>query len=187
MFGYVPSDYLAPVSQTAVSPAPTQPNINIGSPVGRSAASVSGEPSFATSRFSSAASPARGFNTSIATLNAAALSSSALGGNANFGSATANAGLTGTNGPAAVASVEAEFAQLFASHEEWFRAASAKRADTYKSLLAESSDVLRSVQESLSRSNTALERIQGLERLIADEKGKWSKQALDISSSGVAY
>jgi hypothetical protein len=69
-----------------------------------------------------------------------------------------------------------EYAQLFAHHEDWFRAATAKRADAYRHLQGEAMDLLRSLAESESRSRGLLSRVTELEGLIADERTKWHGQ-----------
>lgn len=70
-----------------------------------------------------------------------------------------------------------EFGALFASHEEWFRAATKKRAEVYQSLHTETADLLRAVQEGENRSTAVMNRIAELDSLLAKEKASW--QALN--------
>jgi len=77
-------------------------------------------------------------------------------------------------------SVADEFSQLFSSHEEWFRAATAKRQDVYKQLMSEASDIARSLQESETRSTAVVSRINELDSLIADEKRRWTEKLSEV-------
>jgi hypothetical protein len=77
-------------------------------------------------------------------------------------------------------SVAEEFSQLFSSHEEWFRAATAKRQDVYKQLMSEASDIARSLQESEARSTAVVSRINELDSLIADEKRRWTEKLAEV-------
>jgi len=76
--------------------------------------------------------------------------------------------------------VAEEFSQLFSSHEEWFRAATAKRQDVYKQLVSEASDIARSLQESEARSAAVVSRMTELEALIQDEKRRWSEKLSEV-------
>jgi len=87
-------------------------------------------------------------------------------------SATSSA-LTALGGPNIPSAAE-EFGQLFASHEEWFRAASAKRHEVYRQLVGEASDIARALQESEARSAAVVGRLGELDQLLADEKARWA-------------
>jgi DNA-binding phage protein len=65
-----------------------------------------------------------------------------------------------------------EFSQLFASHEAWFKAATAKRQEVYASLRAEAADVLKALRESEAKSSAVLSRIHEIGNLVAQERGR---------------
>lgn len=65
-----------------------------------------------------------------------------------------------------------EFSQLFASHEAWFKAATAKRQEVYASLRAEAADVLKALRESEAKSAAVLSRIHEIGSLVAQERGR---------------
>jgi len=71
-------------------------------------------------------------------------------------------------------SLPPDYAQLFSSHEEWFRAATAKRQEAYRSLQGEAMDLLRALTESEARSLALVGRITELDRLVGEERAKWS-------------
>jgi hypothetical protein len=112
--------------------------------------------------------------------------SSAASGAAGFplgsggGSGTLSSSLGGgrESGGAALplSTLPPEYAQLVSHHEDWFRAATAKRADAYRHLQGEAMDLMRSLAESESRSRGLLSRVAELEGLIADERTKWHGQ-----------
>lgn len=112
---------------------------------------------------SSAASGAAGF--SLGSGGGSGALSSSLGG-----------GREGGGAALPLSTLPPEYAQLFAHHEDWFRAATAKRADAYRHLQGEAMDLLRSLAESESRSRGLLSRVTELEGLIADERTKWHGQ-----------
>lgn len=79
---------------------------------------------------------------------------------------------------AMAATLHPDYAHLFASHEEWFKAASAKRQEVYRGLQAEAMDLLRALAEAESRSSGLVARIGELDALISEERNKWAaKQA----------
>jgi hypothetical protein len=69
-----------------------------------------------------------------------------------------------------------EFAALFASHEGWFKAATAKRVEVYNSLQGEAADILRALQESEAKSAAVLARISEMDNLLAEEKARWAER-----------
>lgn len=100
-------------------------------------------------------------------------------------SASSSAGASGLQ--LQLASLPPEYAQLFANHEEWFRAATARRADAYRHLLGDSMDLVRALAESEARAKGLLGRVSELEGLIADERAKWgAAQAAAAPSSAAA-
>jgi hypothetical protein len=166
VYGYVPSGYVSTVTPT-VAATPTKSAWGSATTAARASTGVAAGSSMSASRFSSSVySPTKSVGANPFSLSVLAASSYV------------------PTGSAAGAAVEQEFAQLFASHEEWFRAASAKRGDTYRSLLAEAGDVLRAVQESEARSAAALERLSTLEKMVSDEKAKWSRA---VGEEGMSF
>lgn len=165
-FGYVPSDYISAVTQPATGSSASSaasPGV-VGEAAESSRYGGIADTSLAVSTYGGTSSPAR----------LSRFGGSTFGGSSVLGMSGVGAlGSVPGASSAVTASVEAEFAQLFASHEEWFRAASAKRAEAYKGLLAEASDVLRSVREAESKSTSALDRLHALEKLLGDEKARW--------------
>ena len=180
-FGFVPSDYLQPVAAQAASasaaatpapaPAAASPSaaaagsflqrLGGGSATAAAAASPSAAPPAAPASSSSSAAASfgglysGGFAASSSAASAASASALALGG---------------PNIPSAAE----EFGQLFASHEEWFRAATAKRHEVYRQLVGEAGDIARALQESEARSAAVVGRLGELDQLLADEKARWA-------------
>ena len=74
--------------------------------------------------------------------------------------------------PSALNAAE-EFAQLFSSHEAWFKSAAAKRQEVYAALKAEAADVLRALRESEAKSASVLARIAELDGLVAAERTRF--------------
>lgn len=89
-------------------------------------------------------------------------------------------------GAAAAGGLPAEYAQLFASQEEWFRAASAKRGDMYAHLQAEAFDLQRYLLEAESKASALVARTSELEALVRDERERWAAEtAAAAAASGV--
>jgi len=103
------------------------------------------------------------------------LSSTYNNNNNNFGSSTATFGNASTMTASSSAAAE-EFGQLFASHEEWFKAATNKRKEIYNQLLNEATDISRALQEAESKSLNVLNRVHELEKVIQDEKTRWQQK-----------
>ena len=74
--------------------------------------------------------------------------------------------------PSALNAAE-EFAQLFSSHEAWFKSAAAKRQEVYAALKAEAADVLRALRESEAKSASVLARIAELDGMVAAERTRF--------------
>lgn len=70
-----------------------------------------------------------------------------------------------------------DFAALFASHESWFKGATAKRAELYAALQGDAGDILRLLQESEARSAAVLSRIGELDAIVSEEKARWAERA----------
>lgn len=89
-------------------------------------------------------------------------------------------------GPAMLASANAgnhDYAQLFASHDEWFRAATTARVESYRSMQAEANDLLRGLAEAESRSTSLVARISELDNLIAEERARWNSKNVLASAA----
>ncbi len=71
-------------------------------------------------------------------------------------------------------SLHPEYAQLLASHEEWFRAASAKRQEVYRNLQGEAMDLLRALTEAENRSAILTSHMNELDALLSEERAKWA-------------
>jgi hypothetical protein len=89
---------------------------------------------------------------------------------------------------AIVSAANADYGALFQSHEEWFRAAGAKRQEVYRSLQGEAMDIIRALTEAEARSNSLMGRLGDLDALITEEKAKWqAKLGEDMSYSPAGY
>lgn len=75
-----------------------------------------------------------------------------------------------------------DYAHLFASHEEWFKAATSKRQDTYRNLQAEAMDLLRALAEAESRSSSLVSRLADLDTLIGEERSKWAGKSTSTTA-----
>lgn len=107
-------------------------------------------------------------------LHSSTYSSYSTNNNNNLGSSTAF-GNTSTVTSSSSAAAE-EFGQLFASHEEWFKAATQKRKEIYGQLLNEATDISRALQEAEAKSLNVLNRVHELEKVIQDEKTRWQQK-----------
>ena len=183
-FGFVPSDYLQPVAAPpAAAAAAAAP-----SPAAATSASPAAAPTSFLQRLGAGASPAAApsaggiaaaSTASAPTVaSASAASASAFGGLYSGGYVSSSA--SSASGASALAlgpnvpSAAEEFGQLFASHEEWFRAATAKRHEVYRQLVGEAGDIARALQESEARSAAVVGRLGELDQLLADEKARWA-------------
>jgi hypothetical protein len=196
-FGFVPSDYLQPVAggpAPSASPAPAPRSTPPASDasvaasflqrLGTSASALS-----STSMFAQGSASSQLLGSSFYGGGGGGGSGAGAGGGSGGGggSAATPASLAahqlalsaGTSVAGAGASAAEEFGQLFASHEEWFRAATAKRQEVYKHLLGEAGDIARSLQESEARSAAVVGRIAELDALISNEKARWASAAVE--------
>lgn len=66
-----------------------------------------------------------------------------------------------------------DFSQLFATHEEWFRQATARRADTFSGLQSAVGDLCKTMTACESRNNAIVQQIGELDAIIDEERLKW--------------
>lgn len=66
-----------------------------------------------------------------------------------------------------------DFSSLFASHEEWFKKATARRAQTFAGLQEAISDLCGSMQSCETRNNGIVQQISELDAIIDEERLKW--------------
>jgi len=197
-FGFVPSDYLQPVAggpAPSASPAPA-PRSTPPASDASAAASFLQRLGTSASALSSTSMLAQG-SASSQLLGGSFYGGGGGGGGGGSGAGGGSGGgsgsaatpaslaahqlalSAGTSVAGAGASAAEEFGQLFASHEEWFRAATAKRQEVYKHLLGEAGDIARSLQESEARSAAVVGRIAELDALISNEKARWASAAVE--------
>ena len=158
--GYVPLEYVQSAGSSAAAAAATA-----ASPQGAASSSSSAAPAAASWAGSARPTP------QALVLHTHVQAASPSAGSAGGGGFPADLGATrgGGGGP----STAEEFGQLFASHEEWFRAASAKRSEVYRALAGEAADLLRALHDSEARSAAVLARIADMDRIIQQEKQSW--------------
>lgn len=166
-FGFVPADYIKPVAASSASVSAAPAAASPASP----ASTV--YPQQSASQFNSPGTAAGASAGNESFLNR--LGSSAVPPSPAASVSVSRFGATNVTGVSSSAAAE-EFGQLFASHEEWFRAATAKRKEVYGQLIGEANDIGRALQEAESRSTNVLNRIHELDRLIGDEKARWQQK-----------
>lgn len=207
--GFVPSEYVVALTPQVASPnssAPTPASSGLAAPIPVAAlpaalsardspdASAAGSSVRGGSAMAEAAatplpsSRGAGYAVDYSSAVVPAASSGAEHGGSPSSSGVHGGGASGGAGlQLQLASLPQEYAQLFANHEEWFRAATARRADAYRHLLGDSMDLVRALAESEARSKGLLARVSELEGLIADERAKWgAAQAAAAPSSAAA-
>jgi hypothetical protein len=184
--GFVPADYLQTVTTTG------GPQASASAVGGRSAAAAgspaspahAGGHSFDSPAGAASAAQESSFLSRLGGGGGAAaapgLSPGSLG--ASRYSAAAAAAASSSSSSASSSAAAEEFGQLFASHEEWFRAATAKRKEVYGQLLAEAGDIARALSETEARSLAVLGRVHELEKVINEEKGRWTQKLAEDSA-----
>lgn len=65
------------------------------------------------------------------------------------------------------------FSHLFASHEQWFSQATAKRQESFTGLQHALDDLCRKMSECEERNNSIVSQLSELDNLLSEERSKW--------------
>lgn len=171
--GFVPTDYLeaapdlADTKETHAAPSGLESLESLATPAAVGAGGAAGGSS---SMYG--AGRAYGGGTAAAPTTPSAFALAQIGDNASASSTFGDPGALSADNISRALSND-DFSALFASHEEWFKQATSKRAETFGGLQTAVADLTKSMANCESRNHAIVEQISELDAIIDEERLKW--------------